>query len=134
MDRVAILKTDASTLANVLKYRKHACDKLPKLASGDLILLAQTLSTLKPGQPPIRYSMEFVASYEDESGESSRIWGKQWKYILVGKNLRELENPFDIEAVKVTDAHYRDAQWLVYVRPEDASVLADQGYLRGDFV
>jgi len=130
MNTIAILKTDVLTLQNVVNHAKHACMRRPaRLTEGDLVLISQTFGMLRPGQKPIRYMMEFVSSYADHAGESERIFGRHWNYIVEGRNMRELRYPFDMDEIKKSSFNYRDAQWLAYVRPQDLEVLRQENHL-----
>jgi 5-methylcytosine-specific restriction enzyme A len=101
-----LFKNRFDTLAGVLKNAKHACDSRPSdIYPGEIILIAQTMNTLSRGQKSIRYIMEFQSCYEDKLGESDSIWGKEWKYIIKGKNIRQVE-PFNLEDIQVTNHNY----------------------------
>jgi 5-methylcytosine-specific restriction protein A len=118
-----LLKTGAETLGAVLEKAKHAQHGRPRGAEpGDTILIAQTKGTLRPGQKPIRWIMEYVGAYEDVRGESERIWGKHWPYIIEGRNVRDVE-PFDIADLQVTGKDYGAVQAQCPVEPEDAAAV-----------
>lgn len=89
-------------MEGVLNNAKHATDGKPhRIKPGDIILIAQTKSTLLPGQKPIRWIMNFVSCEADVNNLSDKIWGKHWRYIINGNNVRPIE-PFDINEIKVT--------------------------------
>ena len=59
MVNMLLLKTDWSTLQNVIKHKKHASHGRPELKKGDIILIHQNLATLQRRERPIKYAMEF---------------------------------------------------------------------------
>jgi 5-methylcytosine-specific restriction enzyme A len=114
-----LFKNSATTMEGVLKHEKHATDGKPHhVKPGDIILIAQTKNTLLPGQKPIRWIMNFVSCEEDVDNLSNIIWGKHWRYIINGNNVRSVE-PFDINDIKVTSKNYDAVQTYSIVEPED---------------
>jgi hypothetical protein len=91
-----IFKTHADYLPNVVKNAKYALDGRPKnLAPDDIILIAQTRQSLSRGQKQICYRMTFVSVRLDKDGETNRIFGRDWKYIIVAEALKKLRRPFN---------------------------------------
>lgn len=128
----AILKTSALTLPGVVEHAKHALHGEPNdLNAGDTILIAQTLQDLRFGQRQIRYKMTFVRARRDTGGETDRIWGAHWPWIIDGTNLKELARPFNMRSVQVTKANYAQGGTVFYVDPLDEQALATGGYLKG---
>lgn len=118
-----IFKNDASTMDNVLKYTMHASNGRPRRAQpGELILIYQTKGSLSPGDKPIQWAMDFVSYEEDVNDESVRIWGKKWKYLIKGANLRALK-PFDIADIQVSNRKYGSIQTFGYVDKKDEPVI-----------
>lgn len=114
-----LFKNSAKTMEGVLNNAKHAADGKPHdVKLGDIILIAQTKSTLPSGQKPIRWIMNFVSCEEDINNLSDKIWGKHWRYIINGENIRPVE-PFDINEVKVTSKNYDAVQTFAVIDPED---------------
>ncbi len=64
----------------------------------------------------------FVSCAEDTGNESQRIWGKHWRYIIRGENVRSVE-PFDIDEIKVTDKDYGAIQTHGLVDHRDEEVI-----------
>jgi 5-methylcytosine-specific restriction enzyme A len=127
---MVIFKTDAGTLPGVVAHSKHALYKVPtRLEYGDTILVAQTIQSLLPGQKQIRYCMTFVRSYRDTLGESDKIWGKHWGFIVEGANLKELSRPFNIAAIRSSSKNYGQGGPVVYVHPLDEKAIKSGGYL-----
>jgi len=127
-----ILKTDSVHIDGVRKNAKHATGARPRrIARGDIILIQVTVLSSKDPQPVIRYRMDFVRCYKDVEKESDRIWGRHWKYIVEGENLKTLRHPFDIRKIQVTNdiSYGQGAIKYVYVRPEDAAVIRARGLL-----
>jgi len=119
-----LLKTRAETLPGVLGNAKHASFTRPNADPGDPILIAQTKSTLEPGQKSIRHVMTFVACYEDINNESDRIWGKHWTYIIEGRDVRVIK-PFNLEDIQISDHNYDPIVTHGRLKDEDeAAVLA----------
>lgn len=120
-----LFKNKAETMQGVLKEAKHATDGKPRyLSPGDLILIAQTKGTLLPNQKPIRWIMNFVSCKEDSNNESDRIWGRHWRYIITGENVRSVE-PFDIDDIKLSSKNYAAAQTHCEVEREDEEVILE---------
>jgi 5-methylcytosine-specific restriction enzyme A len=120
-----LIKTSASTLREVLLNAKHAVHGRPgNVRKGDLILVSQTKGTLATGQLPVRWVMEYVRTYEDVSGESDRLWGRHWPYIIEATNVRSVE-PFDLDAIRATDKLYKDVQTFSTVRSEDEAAVLE---------
>ncbi len=124
-----IFRTSADTIHNVVKLSKHALASQPKLSEGELILISQTITDSTGSKPPIRYIMEFVRIYEDLLGESNEIWGRQWRYIIEGKNCRRLKRPFNIGVFQVSNQNYAQGGPYVYVLPEDEEIIREKGLL-----
>lgn len=75
-----LFKNSAKTMEGVLNNAKHATDGKPHdVKPGDVILIAQTKSTLLPGQKPIRWIMNFVSCEEDINNLSDKIWEEHWR-------------------------------------------------------
>lgn len=114
-----LFKNSSKTMEGVLKNAKHATNGKPHdVKPGDIILIAQTKSTLLPGQKPIRWIMDFVSCEEDEDNLSDKIWGKHWRYIISGENVRAVE-PFDLNEIKITSKNYDAVQTFAVIDPED---------------
>lgn len=114
-----LFKNTADTLGGVIKNSMHATNGKPKnITAGDIILIAQTKKTLSPGKKPVRWAMEYVSCEEDLREISNSIWGKSWRYIIQGKNLRPVE-PFDIDEIKVTEKNYSSVETHCPIEPED---------------
>lgn len=119
-----IIKTNKTTLQKVIEIEKHATQKRVNCNSGDLMLIQQNLRSLYKGEKSIKWVMNFVSQYEDINGESQRLWGKKWKYIIAGKNLRKVPS-FDMWDIQITNRDYKKVQWMGYVEPEDQSQVLD---------
>lgn len=114
-----LFKNSAKTMEGVLNNAKHATDGNPHhVKQGDIILIAQTKSTLLPGQKPIRWIMNFVSCEGDVNNLSDKIWGKHWRYLINGNNVRSVE-PFDINDIKITSKNYDAVQTYAVIEPED---------------
>lgn len=124
-----LLKTSKDTLPKVVETSKHALMAHPDVSPGELVLIAQTKDDLSPGEKPIRYRMEIVRVYEDRDGESERIWGRHWTYIVEGRNCVQLKNPFDISETQVTGKNYVTGGTFFYIEKADAEALMNEGYL-----
>lgn len=124
-----IIRTSKETLPKVIKYCKHALAVKPKLSQGEIVLIAQKKGTLSPGDKPIKYIMEFSGIYPDNNGESKRIWGKHWRYILDGRNCHKLKKPFDISDVQVSSHNYRQGGPFMHIAQEDIDFLYKEGFL-----
>ncbi len=131
-----LLKTDRKMLDGVVNNCMHASAKPPEgfrnqLKKGDIILITLKKGNLRPFEKPIQYAMVFDYYQEDHQGESFNIWGKRWKYLIVGSEIRVLTTPFDLDEVRVTNKVYKNAQWKGNVHPEDESEINRLGLLGG---
>ena len=124
-----IFRTSPDTIDKVVSHCKHALNTRPNITPGETILISQTVSKTKDGKPPIRYKMEFVRIYNDTDGESRRIWGKKWRYLIEGKNCRPLKKPFNISQYQVSDENYGPGGPVKYVADVDAKILKENGLL-----
>lgn len=115
-----ILKTKKETLSAVLKHQKHASDtELKNAINGDIILISQTKDSLSDDEKSIKYSMKFKRCYKDSNNESNKIWGKHWKYIIEGYNVKPLSIPFNIEDIQVSNKNYAPVVTHCRVDPLD---------------
>ena len=73
--------------------------------------------------------MEFHSICVDELKESQEIWGKDWRYIVYGKNCRLLKQPFDMRKIPDLTRRYGRGGPYVYVAQEDERYLMEQGML-----
>jgi len=124
-----LLKTDGSTIDKVVQNAKQALHARPRILRGELILISQTEKTLRPGELPVRYSMEYVRYYSDTKFESVKIWGKRWQFIIECKNCRRLRKPFRMSDVQVSGKVYAQGGTIFNVDPEDERYLREHGYL-----
>ncbi|PYF74354.1 HNH endonuclease signature motif containing protein [Pedobacter nutrimenti] len=114
-----IIKNSAASLVGTLENQKNATNNNIVLEKNEIILLQQTVRSLKnKGQKQICWMMNYVKTYEDTNNESDSIWGKHWKYIIQGENLRPVEG-FNIKDLQVTAHNYSQPQFNVKVKPED---------------
>ncbi len=95
-------------------------------------MIAIKKTDLKPSEKPIQYAMVFDYYEEDHQGISNKIWGKQWKYLIVGSEIRPLVTPFDPDDVSVTNKIYSDAQWKGDILPDDEAEIIRRGLLDND--
>jgi 5-methylcytosine-specific restriction protein A len=120
-----LIKTSAGTLRNVLLNAKHAVNGRPSnVREGDIILVSQTKGTLARGQKPIRWIMDYVRAYKDSSGESDKLWGRHWPYIVEARNVRSVE-PFDLDDIRTTNKKYKKVRTFCAVAPEDEAAVLD---------
>ena len=128
---IAILKTDKLLLSGTKIWHKHPTyTNIEKLNEGDLLLIEFTKSSTKKSEKRIQYCMEFISCDEDINNFSDKIWHKHLNYIVSGSNFYELENPFNIEKIQISEAKYDKARWLVYLEDLDIELLYSQGYLK----
>ena len=128
-----LLKTHEKHMAGVRRNRKHATDGAPQhVKVGDVLLVQVTFGSPNNETQRVQYAMRFVRCYEDSLGESKRIWGHQWRYIIEGDDFRILRRPFDIDDVKVTDTNYgQGVIRFAYVDPRDVEAITKGGWLTG---
>lgn len=118
-----LFKTGGDTLTGVLKNEKHASHNRPRSArAGDLMLLQQTKQTLDRGQKSIKWVMTFVDCVPDTEGVSRKIFHRQWRYLIVGRDVRSVR-PFDLEDVQVSSKNYVGVQTHCQLLPEDEEAV-----------
>lgn len=120
-----LFKNSAGTMQGVLENTMHATNGKPQsVKKGDIILIAQTKTTLKTGEKPIRWVMDFVSCQEDKNDLTIKIWDHKWRYIIKGENLRSIE-PFDIMDIKASSKDYDSVQTHCQIEPEDEEIIMD---------
>lgn len=126
-----LLKTSEEHVHGVRRNAKHATDAVPReLKPGDLILIQVTYSSTANRTSRVRYKMTYVGCYRDTRGESKTIWGKQWDYIIEGRDLCQLFHPFDIDTVNKSGKNYgRGVIKYAYVDSRDLAEAERRGYL-----
>lgn len=126
-----LLKTHAKHMAGVRRYRKHATDGRPRdVDRGDWLLIQVTSGAAGNQVRRIRYAMRYADCYPDQDGESERIWGTHWTYIVRGVDFRILRHPFDIEQIQVSAANYgQGVIRFAYVDPADEAEIIRRGLL-----
>lgn len=126
-----LLKTRQGHMTGVRRNRKHATDAVPQhLQPGDFLLVQVTSGPPGNETHRVKYAMRFVECYEDSEGESLRIWGQQWRYIIAGDDFRLLRCPFDIEDVRVSEANYgQGVIRFAYIAPADEAEILRRGLL-----
>ena len=120
-----LFKNKSDTMQGVLVNAMHATMGKPHGAvKGDIILIAQTKTTLRQGEKPIRWIMNFVSCEEDKDDLTIKIWGHKWRYIVVGENLRSIE-PFDLMDIKTSSKDYNAVQTHCQILDEDEEQVLD---------
>ena len=128
-----LLKTNESHMTGVRRNRAHASDGIPRGAKrGDWLLVQVTSGPPGNETHRVKYAMRFVSCEEDRTGESKRIWGHQWKYLIRGDEFRILRRPFDVEKVQVSTANYgQGVIRFAYVHPDDETEILQNDLLAG---
>ena len=120
-----LFKNNASTMQGVLENAAHATMGKPHGAKkGDIILIAQTKTSLKKDEKPIRWVMDFVSCQEDDHDLTLKIWGHKWRYIVKGENVRSVE-PFDIMDIKTSSKDYNAVQTHCQIEEDDKDQILD---------
>jgi 5-methylcytosine-specific restriction protein A len=126
--QIVMFGTHADMLPGVLEHSMHALDFQPNMTQGDIILIARTMP-LPRGQLQIQHRMAYLRSRVDRDGDTDRIWGRHWTYIIEGNDLRRLRNPFNVANVQGLIGNYAQGDPIVYLPPRDQEVLRRGGYL-----
>ncbi len=124
-----IVKTSYENIDGVVRNSKYALMCKPSLGDSEIILIAQTKKSLRLGDAPIRYMMEFVRAEADTTMESLRIWGRPWTYLIIGNNCKKLRHPFDLSKIQISPKSYLQGGSFAYVEPEDEAHLRENGHL-----
>jgi len=121
-----LVKVNANTIEQVVAQCKYASKGMPKnVKTGEIILIAQTINSLKKDEKSIRYAMYYDKCYEDINGESQKLWGQQWKYILQGYGIKPIR-PFNIKEIQVSKQNYDSAVNYAYLLKEDEEIVLKQ--------
>ena len=119
-----IFRTDESILSGVLENAMFASNTRPvKAKPGNIILIYETKRLVGPDEKPINYVMDFVSYEEDINDDTVKIWGKKSKYIIKGKNLREVK-PFDIKDIQVSHLRYGNIPYG-YIKEKDQPIVLE---------
>jgi hypothetical protein len=120
-----LLKTRQQHMDAVRRSHKHASDVCPKkIGRGDWLLIQVTSGAAGNETHRVKYAMQFLRCYPDTAGESFRLFGYSWQYIIEGDAFRILRHPFDIETIKVSSTNYgQGVIRFAYVHPADASAI-----------
>jgi hypothetical protein len=126
-----LLKTDDLHFDGVRRHRKHATDGIPQaLSAGDTLLIQVTYSSMAVPTSRVKAAMTFVRCYEDGTGECKSIWGRNWRYIIEGKDWCTLRKPFDVDDVKVSSKNYgQGVIRFAYIDPADEAEIRRRGLL-----
>jgi len=129
-----IFRTDESILNGVLENAMYASNTRPiKAKPGNIILIYETKKFVGQHEKPINYVMDFVSYEEDINDETVKIWGTKSKYIIKGKNLREVK-PFDIKDIQVSHIRYGNIPGYGYIKEKDQPfVLEWIGELKNNY-
>jgi hypothetical protein len=128
-----LLKTREEHMDAVRRSRRHATDAEPIDAKvGDFLLIQVTAGPPGNETHRVRYAMRFKACEPDGAGESKRIFGHQWHFLISGYEFRILRRPFDIEEVQVSDKNYgQGVIRFAYVDPTDEAEILRRDLLAG---
>jgi hypothetical protein len=125
-----VLKTKSERIPAAMANMKHARSQYFRHAKpGDQILLYLTKNSREEGELPIQWVTEFVSMVPDTNNESTKLWGRPWKYIINFTNPRKLE-PFDPVEMGLTSRVW-DGPWsFAYLDdPRDQKKVLD--YISG---
>jgi hypothetical protein len=127
MPKLIVLRTHPEHLCGVVGKHKHALNVRLDARQDDVLLIAQT------GSGVVSYAMRFRCQRPDMTGETERIWGKHWNFIIEGDNWCELNQPFDPREQRVTESTCKDygpGGPFFYVLDKDAEAFRQRGLLR----
>lgn len=131
MRKYVILKTQRLQYRDVLSHQKHATDQPPIRLSRNDVILVHCEANGRTVPPRVTHAMDCVRVYRDTARESLRIWGRSWKFIIEGSNLRALPKPIPISRFgRASGKNYgKGAQKFVYVEDADLADLRAEGLL-----
>lgn len=125
--QLIVMKTRPEHLEGVVSEHKHALQKrMTRARKGDLLLLAERQ---KAGPALARYGMCFENLRLAEKGETERIWGKVWTYVVDGRGCDEFEQPFFPDMASDKNLG-QGAIAFAYVERVDAEDWRRKGLLR----
>lgn len=128
-----LLKTREEHMDAVRRSRQHATDAEPRdVKIGDFLLIQITAGPPGNETHRVKYAMRFARSEPDKAGESRRIFGHQWQFLISGSEFRILRRPFDIEDIQVSGKNYgQGVIRFAYVDPLDEAEILRRGLLAG---
>ncbi|MGB0087716.1 MAG: hypothetical protein WBP94_20360 [Rhodomicrobiaceae bacterium] len=111
-----------------MELQKHALKyRIKNAKTNDLLLLAEIQSQ---GPAVVCYGMWLKCQRPAERGETDKIWGKEWKFIIEGQGCDSLPR-FSPEREKVSLKNYGKGGGgtVIYVLPEDMNAFREKGLL-----
>jgi hypothetical protein len=123
---VVVLRTAPENIPKVIEHKIHALNgRLVRAKPGDLLLIAERQ---RVGPAIAKYGMLLQEVRPDVSQKSKEIWGKQWKYIIEGRDLVALAMPFSPHEIAPLSG-YGAGGPFVYISPDDAEEFRRRGLL-----
>lgn len=125
MPRLVVLRTLPENFDGVIQTSKHALDGRLAAEPRDILLIGHS------GQ--VTHAMRFRCQRPDTSGETEKIWGRRWRFIIEGDDLCKLIRPFSPQQERVTEVsrkNYGPGFALFYVLDDDARAFREGGLLR----
>lgn len=133
--RIRKLNVQAAQLEQCVRLSMFALPSLPKsppLEHGDILLLQVVKKDARDRHSRIRFALVLDRVYEDVAGESERIWGRHWRYILrASATIPTI--PFSFEDIQGLRGRYVQQGNITSggaLLPEDESLV--RPYLGGD--
>jgi hypothetical protein len=119
-----IFKTSAETFVSVIENQKHAFASKPKKwYSGETVRVSRNVRNMDRGEKQIRYIMQLDEIRPIKPGEAEELWpGNEgrWKYLVICKNKKILEKPFNLVDILRSDAQkYKTVVSFKKLEPED---------------
>jgi hypothetical protein len=99
------MNLDESHRATCEKELKFGTDRLLDFSMGDVLLLQATRQTQVDADRRITSALVYDSWYEDLSGESVRLWGRAFRFILIASEC-VTTTPFSLDRVANLKGNY----------------------------
>lgn len=109
-------------LGPCVQYGKYAVHAKFNFEVGEWILLQLVKSDLARGEKRIQYILVFDDIYPDTLGESERIWGKPFDYIVNASTIYSVY-PFNLDEVIQSNISYDGQVTVRRISIEDAHAV-----------
>lgn len=97
-----LFKTSGKTFDGVIRHQKHAFSHKPRAYFGEIALISKNKVDCSKNEKQIQYIMEIEQIRPLRPGESEKYWSGtegRWKYLVIGRNMKQISKPFNLEEV-----------------------------------
>lgn len=125
-----LFKTSGKTFNSVIANQKHAFSAMPRdWHPGELVLVSKNRADCNHGEKQIQYTMKLDDIRPLAPGEAEKYWpGNEgrWKYLVVCRNTKFINQPFDLEEIIGEDSKsYGPVMTFRKVDPDHERIIED---------